>query len=150
MSVNAASMIFAVASWILYRQWTAANRQSTYRQQLLANILVTISLLPPTIKRSQNVYSICRGLVTYATMKCIALFVNLVLCGQSIQYVVGYNILNLHAMFHWSDLFACSSRVNIYESAFCNTITLILSAVAQVLITRIFYSYHHVRFNIFK
>jgi len=66
-------------------------------------------------------------------MKCIALFLNWVLHGQSFQYVLWYNFRNMHAMSHRSDFFASSSRVDIEETAICCTMTL-LSAVTQAVI----------------
>jgi len=112
-SINGASTIVAIACWIIKGQWNAADPQSTYRQPLSAKILVTISRLPPTIERPQSVTNFCGGSVSYTAMKCIALFLNWVLHGQSFQYVLVYNFINLHATSHRSYFFACSSTVNI-------------------------------------
>jgi len=99
-------------------------------------MLVTISCPPPTIERPWSINIFCGGLATYTAIKCIVLFLNCVLRGQSLQYVLVYNLTNMHAMSHRSDFFACSSRANIWESAFCFTITL-LSAVSQVILPRV-------------
>jgi len=66
-------------------------------------------------------------------MKCIALFLNWVLHGQSSQYVLVYNFTNMYAMSHRSDFFACSSRVDIYKPAICWTITWLLAVTRVVL-----------------
>jgi hypothetical protein len=58
MSVYGASTILDLASWISYGKRNAANLQSTYRQPLLAKILVTITPSPPTIERPQSVNSV--------------------------------------------------------------------------------------------
>jgi len=83
------------------------------------------------IERPRCVNNFRGGSVRYTAMNSIALLLNWVLRGQSFQYVLVYNFTNMHAMSHRSDLFACSSRVDIYEPAFCITITW-LSAVSRV------------------
>jgi len=113
MSVNAASTIFDLASWIIYGRWDGINLQSTYQQPLLATILVTILSPPRTIERPRIINNFGGGSVRYKAMNCIALLLNSVLHGQSFQFVLVYNITNMHAMSHRCDLFACSSRVNI-------------------------------------
>jgi len=60
-------------------------------------------------------------------MNCIQLFLNWVLHGQSLQYVLVDNFTNMHAMSHRSDLLACSSEFNIEEPAFCFAIMLLLA-----------------------
>jgi len=112
-SVNGASTIFEPASWILYGCWNAANPQSTHRQPVTAKLPVTMLCLPPTIECPQSVNNFCGGSASCTAIKCIVLFLNCVLHGQALQYVLVYNITNMHAMSHRSDCFACSSRVNI-------------------------------------
>jgi len=89
-----------------------------------------ISHLPPPIDRPQSVNNSDGGSGSYTALMCIVLFLNWVLCGQSFQYVRVYNFTNMHAMSHRSDFFASSSRVNIWELAFCVSETF-LSAVSQ-------------------
>ena len=99
----------------------------------MAKIPATISRPTPTIEIPWSVNNLYGGSVSYTAMKCIALFLNRVLHGQSVQYVHVYNFTNIHAMSHRSDFCPCSSRVNIYEPAICCTIDL-LSAVTQVVL----------------
>jgi len=86
---------------------------------------------PPTIERPQSINNLCGGSVSYTALNCIVLFANWVCRGQSFQYVLVYNFTIIHALSHRSDVFACSSRVNIYKPVVRSTITL-LSAVAWV------------------
>ena len=104
---------FNLASWILQGQWNAANPQSTYWQPLSAKMLLTMLRPPPTIERPQYVNNLCRGSASYTAMKCITLFLNGILRGQSLQSVLVYNCTNILAMTHRSDFFAYDSRVNI-------------------------------------
>jgi len=83
----------------------------------------------PTIGRPQSVKNFVDGLAIYTAMKCITLFQNGILCGQSSQSVLVYNFSNMHAMSQRSDVFGCSYRANIKEPAFWITIML-LSAVS--------------------
>jgi len=64
-------------------------------------------------------------------MNCIVVFLTRVICGQSFQSVLVYNVTNMHAMSYRSDLFTCRYRVNIYEHAVCWIVTL-LSAFSRV------------------
>jgi len=105
----------------------AADQQSTNRQPVLAQILITISLPPPTIQRGWSVNNLCGGSASDTAMNWIVVFLNWVLRGQSFQYVLGYNFSSRHAMSHRSEYFDCSSRGNITEPAFCSTITSLLA-----------------------
>jgi len=71
----------------------------------------------------------------YTVINCIMLFLNGVLCGQSLQSVLVFNFTNMHAMSYWSDFFPCSCWVNIQEPAFCGTVSL-FPAVSRVGIPR--------------
>jgi len=53
-SVNWVSTIFDLASWIIQLQWNPDNPQWTYRQRLLADMLVRILRPPCTIERKQR------------------------------------------------------------------------------------------------
>jgi len=110
---NGASIIFDLASCIIYGQWNAANPQSTYQQPVLGKILVRISCPPPTVERPQSVNNVCGGSASYTTMNCIAAFLNWVLRGQSFRYVLVYHFTHIPALSHKSKFFAPSSRVNI-------------------------------------
>jgi len=94
-------------------------------------MLVTILSLAPTIECPHSVNSLGRCSECFTAMNCIVLFLNWVLCGQSLQSVLVYNFTNMYAMSHRSDYFACSCRVNTEEHAICFTVSL-LSAVSQV------------------
>ena len=77
-------------------------------------MLQTILLLPPKYERPQSVNSFCAGAITYTATKCIALYLNCIFNGQSIQYVLVYNLTPEHAMSHRDYFFvARSSSVNI-------------------------------------
>jgi len=131
MSVNWPSTIFDLALWIIQPQRNSGNPQSTHRQPRLARMLVTIWRLPPTIERPQSIHSCCGGSECHTAMKCIVLFLNRVLCGQSLQSNHVYNFINMQAMSFWAHWFTCSSRVNIWEPAVCFAV-LLLSAVFQI------------------
>jgi hypothetical protein len=131
MSVNRASTILDLASWIIYRESNADNPQRNNRQPLVAKILVMISRVAPTIQRLHNVKSFGGCSEYYTAMNCIVLFLNRVLRGQSLQSVLVYNFPDMHAMSYRSDCFACSCRVNIYKPAVCFSVWL-LSAVFRV------------------
>ena len=73
-SVNRASTIFDLASWTISRDLNAAQPQWPHPQPLLGNILVTISLQPPTIERPQSVHRLCGSSERYTAMNCIVLF----------------------------------------------------------------------------
>jgi len=65
-------------------------------------------------------------------MNCHASFVNEVSNGQYFQYVVVYNFTTIHAMSHrYYFCVACSSRVNIWETALYIILTLHLT-VSQI------------------
>jgi len=131
MSINRASTIFDLASWIIQWQWNVGNPQWTHRQPLWAKLLVAISRPPPIIELPQSVNSFLWGSERYTTMNCIGLLLNQVLRSQSLQSNLVYNFTNMHAMSYRSDCVTCSSRVNIYEPAVCCAISL-LSAVFRV------------------
>ena len=97
----------------------------------MAKILLTILRRPPTIERPQSVNSFCGDPERYTAMKCIVLFLNRVLRGQSLQSNLVYNFTNMHAMSYRSEIFTCSSRVIIEEPAVCFSVSL-LTAVFQV------------------
>jgi len=90
-----------------------------------------ISHPPPEMEHPRSINNFCRGSVSCTAIKCIALFPNWVSLGQSFQYVLVFNLTNMHTMSHKSDFFACCSRVNIEEPTFRCTITF-LSAATQV------------------
>jgi len=94
-------------------------------------MLLTISHLPPTIKRRLSVNTLCGGSVNYTALNSSALLPNLVLRGQSCQYVLVYNFTNMHAMSYLSDFSGSGCRVNSSKPAVCCTVSL-LSAVLQV------------------
>jgi len=123
-SVNGVSMIFDLASWILYGQGNAANPQSTYWQAESSTRLLTILHRPSTIQclRSINDFGQCSA--SYTAMKFIMLFLNGNLRSQSSKSVLVYNFTNMYAMSHRSDFFACSARINILDPAFCLTLML--------------------------
>ena len=54
-----------------------------------------------------------QGSERYTAINCIRPFLNGVLCGQSLQYVLVFNFTNMHALSYWSDYFPCGGRVNI-------------------------------------
>jgi len=66
-------------------------------------------------------------------MNRIALFLNRVLHGQSVQYDLVHNFRNMHAMFQRFDFIAYSSRVNIEEPVFRCTIPSLLAVTRVVL-----------------
>jgi hypothetical protein len=131
MSVNGALMICDLAYWIISWQWNADNPQWTYQQPLCAKMLLMILRPASTIKHPHSINSFGRCSELYTPMNCIVLFLNRVLCCQSWQSVLVYNFPNMHAMSYRSDFFPCSCRLNVYEPAFCFTVSL-LSAVSQV------------------
>jgi len=94
-------------------------------------MVVTISSPPSTIECLQSMNSFCGGSERYTAMNCIVLFLNQVLCGQSLQSNLVYNFTHMHAMSYRSDFFTCSSRVNNQAPAVCFAV-LLLSAVFQV------------------
>jgi len=112
-SVTGTSTIFDLASLMLYGRWNAANPPSTHWQRSSANRPVMISCSPPTIECPRSVNNFCWSSASCKAMKHIVLFLNCVLCGQSLQYVLIYNFTNMHAMSHRSDFFASSAGVNI-------------------------------------
>jgi len=90
--------------------------------------MVLRTLHPPsTYERPPSINNFCGGSVTYTAMNRIALLQNLVLRGQTFQYVFAYNFTNMHAISHRSDFFACSCRVDISEPAICFTASLPLA-----------------------
>jgi len=121
--------MFDLASWIFQWQWNADNPQSTYWQPVLAKMLVTILCPPPTIERPQSINSFCGDSECYTVMNCIVLFLNPVLCSQSLQFDVEYNFTNMHPMSYRSEFLSCSCIVNIKEPAVYITL-LLLSAVS--------------------
>jgi len=105
---------------IMHLGWSKGNgTQQTHNPPIgshfEADIADTISRPPPTIEHARSINNHCGGSVHYTAMRCIAVFLNWVLHGQSFQYVCIYNFTNMHAMSHRSDFFACSSRVNIQQ-----------------------------------
>ena len=56
--------------------------------------------------------TVCQGSECYTAIYCIMLFLNGVLRGQSLQSVLVFNFIIMHALSYWSDYFPCSSRVN--------------------------------------
>jgi len=58
-----------------------------------------------------GVPTVRQGSECYTAINCIMLFLNGVLCGQSLQTIGVFNIANMHAMSDWSDHFRCSFRV---------------------------------------
>jgi len=94
-------------------------------------MLLTILRPPPTIELPRSINNFGGGSASYTAMKCITLFLNGILHGQSLQSVLVSNFTNMHATSYRSDFFGCRSRVNIEEPTFCITITL-FSAVSQV------------------
>jgi len=130
-SVKAASTIFALAFWIISPQGNADNPQWTYQQPSLPKMLVMISRLPPKIEHPRSINILCGGSKHYTAINYIVLFLNGVLCGQSLQSVLVYNFTTMLAKSYRSDFFPSSSTVNIYEPGVCFTVML-LSAVSQV------------------
>jgi len=53
-------------------------------------------------------------------MICIMLFLNGVLHGQSLQFVLVFNFTNMHAMSYGSDYVLCSCKINIGEPVVCS------------------------------
>jgi len=80
-------------------------------------MLLTILHPPPTIEHPPSINNHFGGSVSYTAMNCIALLLNWVLRGQSFQYVLVYNLRNMHAMPHRSEFCTCSCRVNSSEPA---------------------------------
>ena len=113
MTFHGASTIFDLDSWILLGQWNAVDPQTTIRQAGLAKMLVMILRGPPIIEHPRSVNNVFVGTPSYTAMQCSVLFLNCVLRGQSLQYVLVYDFRNMHAMSHRSDIFAGSSGVNI-------------------------------------
>jgi len=131
MSVNRASTIFDLASWIIQRQWNVGDPQLTHRKPISAKMPVTIFRPPPTIERPQSANSSRGGSAHYTATNCIVLCLSRVLRSQSLQSNLVYNFTNMHAMSYRSDCFTCSSRVNIQEPAVCFVVSL-LSAIFRV------------------
>jgi len=98
-------------------------------------MLVTIWHPTPTIECPPGVNNSWRGSVSYTAINCVTLWLNWVLHGQSFQYVLVFNLTNMHAMSHRPYFFAWSCRVNIWEPAVGFTVSLPL-AVFQVWLTR--------------
>jgi len=98
-------------------------------------MLLTISHPPPTIECPLSVNNFCGGSVSNTAMNCIALLQNWVLRCQSFQYVLVYNFTNMHAMSHRSDSGPCNCKVNIYEPAVWDIVSL-PSAVFRVRLPR--------------
>jgi len=86
---------------------------------------------PPTIGCPRSVNNFGGGSARYTEINHITLFLNGILRGQSLLSILVYNITSMHAVSHRSEFFACTSRVNIWEPAFCITIILLL-AVSRV------------------
>jgi len=74
----------------------------------MAKTLVTILHPPPTIEHPQSINNSCGRSEHYTAIYCIVLFLTQVLPHQSLQSVLVYNFINMHAMFYRSDFFACS------------------------------------------
>jgi len=130
-SISRVATIFDLASLIPWGQWNAANPQSIHCQPLSARIPLTILCPPPTIGSPPCVNNFGGGCACYTAIKYIMLFLNWVSRSQSCQYILVYNFTNMHATSYRSELFDCSSRVNICEPEFCFTIN-ILFAVSRV------------------
>jgi hypothetical protein len=111
-SVNGASTIFDLASWIIKRQWNIDNPQWTFWQTLLAKMLLMISCLAAPIERPHSVNCCVRGSECYPAMHCIVMIPNRVLHSQTSHSVLAYNFTNMHAMSYRSHFVACSCRVN--------------------------------------
>jgi len=90
-------------------------------------MLLTISRPPPTDERPQSLDSSCGGSERYTAMDCIVVFLNRVLQGQSLESKLVYNFTNMHAMSYRSELFTCSSRVNISDTTVCFAVSLLLA-----------------------
>jgi len=54
--------------------------------------------------------AVCQGCFRYTAINCLVLFLNRVLCGQSLQFVRVINFTNIHTMPYWSYYFPCSCR----------------------------------------
>jgi len=64
-------------------------------------------------KHQLRVNSFCRVTVCYTAQNCTALFLNVVITGQSSQFVFVFHFTIIHAMFHRSDfVLAWNSGVN--------------------------------------
>jgi len=93
-----------------------------------ANMQVTISLPPSENECQLSINHFCGCSVCYTASNCIVSFLNLFIHSQSFQYVLVYNITNIHAMSHRSDFFlAHSSRVNFYTARMSITMTYVLT-----------------------
>jgi len=125
-------MIVRLAPSKIWGLWQGVNSPSTYRPPFWAKMLVTISHLPATIESPCSVNNSCGSSVTYTAMNWIALFLNWVLHSQSFRYILLYNFTNLHIMFHRSDFFVSSSRVDYKEPALNLTIMSLLAACGEV------------------
>jgi hypothetical protein len=131
MSVHEGTTIFHLASWKFEWEWNLDNPQWTYRQPLLATMLVMISHPAPMIECPHRVNSFGGCTENYTVMNYIVQFVNRVLRSQSSLSFLVYTFPNMHANSYRSDFFACSCRVNNTEPAVCFTVSL-LKAVTQV------------------
>jgi len=103
MSVNGMWIIFGLASWILWVLWNWVNPWSPYQPSWWAKMLVLISHPPRKNERTCSVNGFCGVSVRYTAKNCIALFLNWVINGESIQFVFVYNVPDMHAMSHISD-----------------------------------------------
>jgi len=91
------------------RSWSTINQSAARIGNDASDVIASTSYNWAPRERQQ----FCGSSASYTATNCMAVFLNWVLPGQSFQYVLVYNITNMHAMSHRSDLFACSSRVNI-------------------------------------
>jgi len=99
MSVNGASTICALASWIIYPEWSGDKPQCTYRQPWWAKMLLTISRPPPTIEHPRCVKArnttqqltalCCSWMEFYAVSRCnLSLYSTSQLCMQCLTDLI--------------------------------------------------------------
>jgi len=113
------------------RRWTTTNLSAALIGKNASDDIASASY--------NSAPTVCQGSERYTAMNCIMLFLNEVLCGQSLQSVLVFNFTHMHAMSYWSDYLPCSCRVNIGEPAVCFTVSL-FSAVSWVGIPKILIS----------
>ena len=97
------------------RRLTTMNLSSAFIGKTASyDIASACNIWAPTVRQDSK---------RYTGINCIMLFLNGVLCGQLLQFVLVFNSTNMHAMSYWSDYCPCSSRVNIEEPAVCYNVS---------------------------
>lgn len=113
MFINSVSTILDLESWMIWVLWNSIEVQFTLWRDLWVKMLVTILNLHLSIKHPLSIVNYCRGSVRYTAMKCIGFLPNSLVHGQSVWYVLVYNLTIMHAKSYRLDFLACRSEVDI-------------------------------------